>query len=86
MRHGANPGDFAAGIRPAVSAYRVAQEDHKAALQMLEMGTIGREEDIEAREAEVRALEGRVVEANIQLNDTTLRAPYDGVIARRFVE
>jgi len=53
---------------------------------MLEMGTMGREEDIEARQADVRALEGRVVEANIQVNDTTLRAPYDGVIARRFVE
>ena len=37
-------------------------------------------------EAEVRGLEGRVVEANIQLQDTTLRAPYDGVIAQRFVE
>jgi RND family efflux transporter MFP subunit len=70
----------------AETAYRVAQEDYKAARQMLEMGTIGREEDIEAREAEVRALEGRVVEANIQVNDTTLRAPYDGVIARRFVD
>ena len=31
-------------------------------------------------------LEGRVVEANIQLKDSTLRAPYDGVIAQRFVE
>jgi membrane fusion protein, multidrug efflux system len=68
------------------TAYRVAQEEYQAALQMVEMGTVGREEDIEAREAEVRALEGRVVEANIQVNDTTLRAPYDGVIARRFVE
>ena len=27
-----------------------------------------------------------MVEANIQLEDTTLRAPYDGVIAQRFVE
>jgi RND family efflux transporter MFP subunit len=68
------------------TAYQVAQEEHIAALKLLEMGTIGREEDIEAREAEVRALEGRVVEANIQLRDTTLRAPYAGVIARRFVE
>jgi len=68
------------------TAYRVAQEEYRAALQMVEMATIGREEDIEAREAEVRALEGRVVEANIQLTDTTLRAPYDGVIARRFVD
>jgi RND family efflux transporter MFP subunit len=47
---------------------------------------VGREEDIEAREAEVRALEARVVEANLQLADSTLRAPYDGVIAKRFVE
>ena len=53
---------------------------------MLEKGTIAREEDIEAKEAEVRGLEGRVVEANIQLEDCTLRAPYDGVIAQRFVE
>lgn len=68
------------------TAYRVAQEEYKAALQMVEMATIGRAEDIEAREAEVRALEGRVVEANIQVADTTLRAPYDGVIARRFVD
>lgn len=68
------------------TAYRVAQEEYKAALQMVEMATVGREEDIEARKAEVRALEGRVAEATIQLNDTTLRAPFDGVIARRFVE
>jgi RND family efflux transporter MFP subunit len=64
----------------------VAQEEHKAARQMLEKGTIAREEDIEAKEAEVRGLEGRVVEASIQLQDCTLRAPYDGVIAKRFVE
>jgi RND family efflux transporter MFP subunit len=68
------------------TAYRVAQEEYQAAKRMVEMATIGREEDIDAREAEVRALEGRVVEANIQLADTTLRAPYDGVIARRFVD
>jgi RND family efflux transporter MFP subunit len=70
----------------AATAYRVAREEHQAARQMLEKGTIAREEDIEAKEAEVRGLEGRVVEANIQLADTTLRAPYDGVIAQRFVE
>ena len=68
------------------TAYRVAQEEHKAAVQMLEKGTIAREEDIEAQEAVARGLEGQVVEANIQLADTTLRAPYDGVIAQRFVE
>jgi RND family efflux transporter MFP subunit len=70
----------------AETAYRVAQEEHKAARQMLEKGTIAREEDIEAQEAAVRGLEGRVVEANLQLADSTLHAPYDGVIAQRFVE
>ncbi|WP_425613703.1 efflux RND transporter periplasmic adaptor subunit [Anatilimnocola sp. NA78] len=66
--------------------YRIAQEDLKGARQLLEIGTIAREEDIDARAAEVRGLEARVVEANLQLADSTLRAPYDGVIAQRFVE
>src|SRR5262249_33526606 len=39
-----------------------------------------------AQEAAVRGVEGRVVEAKIQLDDCTLRAPYDGVIAQRLVE
>lgn len=68
------------------SAYQVAQEDLKSARQMLEIGSIARVEDIDAQTAVVRGLEGRVVEANLQLQDTTLRAPYDGVIAERFVE
>jgi RND family efflux transporter MFP subunit len=69
----------------AETTLRVAQEDHKGALQMLEKGSIARSEDIDASEAAVRGLEGRVVEANLQLEDCTLRAPYDGVIAQRFV-
>jgi RND family efflux transporter MFP subunit len=70
----------------AETAYRVAQEEYTAARQTLEKGTVARAEDIEAKEAEVRGLEGRVVEAKIQLDDCTLRAPYDGIIAQRFVE
>lgn len=68
------------------TAYHVAVEDLKSTMQLAEKGTVAREEDIAAREAEVRGLEGRVVEANIQFQDTTLRAPYPGVIAQRFVE
>jgi len=70
----------------AQTALHVAKEDHKAAIQMLEKGTIARVEDIEAQEAQVRGLEGQVVEASIQLKDSTLSAPFDGVIAKRFVE
>lgn len=66
--------------------YRLAQEELQSARQMLEKGTIAREEDIDAQEAAVRGLEGRMVEANLQLKDSTLHAPYDGVIAQRFVE
>lgn len=68
------------------TAYRVAQEEHLAAVQMMEAGMIARTEDIDAAEAVVRSLEGRVVEASLQLQDATLRAPYDGVIAQRMVE
>jgi RND family efflux transporter MFP subunit len=68
------------------TAYRVAQDELKAARALREKATVGREEDIAAKQAEVRGLEARVVEANIQLQDSTLRAPYDGVIAQRFVE
>lgn len=70
----------------ARTLHQVAQENLKSAQEALEKGTIARAEDIEAKEAEVRGLEARVVEANIQLRDATLRAPYDGVIAQRFVE
>jgi RND family efflux transporter MFP subunit len=68
------------------TTYRVAQEEEQAARENLGMATVGREEDIEARRAEVRGLEGRVVEAKLQLDDCTLRAPYDGVVAQRLVE
>lgn len=70
----------------AQTAYRVAREEQEAAGQMLEKGAIARQEDIDAQEAAVRGLEGQVVEANLQLEDATLRAPYDGVIAQRFVD
>lgn len=68
------------------TAYQVAQEEYTAAQKSLQQATFGREEDVEALEAQVRGLEGRVVEAQIQLGDATLRAPYDGVIAQRFVD
>lgn len=68
------------------TAYQVAQEEHTAARQLLEQGATGRVEDIAAAEAQVRGLEAQVVDAYIQLQDSTMLAPYDGVIAQRFVE
>lgn len=70
----------------AETAVSVAQESQESARQILEQGLIARVEDVQAMEAVVRGFEGQVVEANLQLADSTLRAPYDGVIAQRFVE
>lgn len=70
----------------AETSYRVAQETYQSAQQLVALGTIGREEDILAQTAAVRGLEAQLVEANLNLQDSTLKAPYDGVIARRFVE
>jgi membrane fusion protein, multidrug efflux system len=70
----------------AETAFRVAQEDQKAASQSVEKGSIARKEDIDAQEAQVTTIEGRLAETNLQLRDSTLRAPYDGVVAQRFVE
>lgn len=44
------------------------------------------QDDQKAQEASVRGLEARLVEANLQLGDSTLRAPYDGVVAQRLVD
>jgi RND family efflux transporter MFP subunit len=68
------------------TSYRIAQEDVAAAEQRLKLSATGRTEDIEAREAAVRGLEDQVRKAQIQLEDSTLRAPFDGVIAQRSVE
>ncbi|MGA0848825.1 MAG: efflux RND transporter periplasmic adaptor subunit [Chthoniobacterales bacterium] len=70
----------------ADTAFRVALENREAARASLDKSLTGREEDILAKQSEIAGLEARVVEAGIQLADTTLTAPYAGVIARRFVE
>ncbi|MBL8877339.1 MAG: efflux RND transporter periplasmic adaptor subunit [Phycisphaerae bacterium] len=66
--------------------YRVAQEELNAALQTRDMALVARTEDIEEKEAVIRGLEGRTREAEIQLADCTLKAPFDGVVAQRFVD
>jgi RND family efflux transporter MFP subunit len=44
------------------------------------------QEDYNAQQASIRGLEGRVAEAKLQLGDSTLHAPYDGVVAQRLVD
>src|SRR5215471_1090042 len=70
----------------AQTNYRVAQEEEQAARQIVEKGAAARKEDIEAQEGVVSGLEGKLSEADLQLRDSTLRAPYEGIIAQRLVD
>src|SRR5262249_8722963 len=70
----------------AETAYKVAQEEQKAAQQIAEKGGIARKEDIEGQEAAVRGREGPLSGASRQPRDSTLRAPYDGMMAQRLVD
>jgi membrane fusion protein, multidrug efflux system len=69
----------------AQTTYRIAQEEEQAARQIVEKGAAARSEDLDAQEAVVRGLQSRADETRLQLKDSTLRAPYDGVIAQRLV-
>lgn len=70
----------------AETNYRVAQEDHRTAVQLLEVGKTARSQEIQSQEAVVRELSGLVAEAKLHLEDGTLRAPCDGVVVHRFVD
>jgi len=75
-----------AAYERAETAYRVAREEYNAARKAVEKAKGGRQENIDAKEAEVRGLTARVAEGQIQIKDSTLYAPFNGVVARRFVE
>jgi multidrug efflux system membrane fusion protein len=66
--------------------YRVAEEERQSAQQLLEKARTSRQEEIDAQQAQVHTLEARVQEAGVQLADTTLRAPYNGVVAQRLID
>ena len=57
------------------SDYDSAQAQYRAA-----------QEDYAAQQAAIRGIEGQLAEAKLQLGDSSLRAPYDGVVARRLAE
>jgi len=66
--------------------FLLAREDLKTAIQIAEMGTTARPEYIEVRQTEIRGLEGGILEAKLQVADSTLKAPFDGVVARCSVD
>ncbi|QEG02155.1 Multidrug resistance protein MdtA precursor [Stieleria maiorica] len=59
----------------------------ESAKEALNIGMTGaRPEDIQAKRAEIRALEAAVADAKNQLEDATLSAPFDGEISVRYVD
>ncbi|WP_286177267.1 efflux RND transporter periplasmic adaptor subunit [Stieleria mannarensis] len=59
----------------------------ESAKEALNIGMTGaRPEDIQAKRAEIRALEAAVADAKNQLKDATLTAPFDGEISVRYVD
>lgn len=64
-----------------------AEAELRRAKEQLQIGEVGaRAEDIAAQEAEIRALEASANSTENQLTDTTLRAPFDGIVVARYVE
>ncbi|MFC3615138.1 efflux RND transporter periplasmic adaptor subunit [Lutimaribacter marinistellae] len=81
------------GVAPASqleqqdAALRVAEAQLTSQLEQLAIGMVGgRPEEILAAEAALRGLEVQIEGARDDLEDATLRAPFDGVIARRDIE
>ena len=69
------------------SAHDVAREDVRVAEQNLAKSRAGsRAEDIDMQEARIAGLRAQVKAAEDALQDTELRAPFDGVIAEKFVD
>lgn len=63
------------------------QEEVKAAQEELNMGMRGaRQEDLDAKRAEIKALEAAVTNAKNQLDYTVLTAPFDGKVSARYVD
>jgi multidrug efflux system membrane fusion protein len=69
------------------SAYNVATAQLNTSRQNMKKGKAGaRKEDIEAMESNIRGLIAQRAEAQDALNDTYLKAPFAGVVAKRFIE
>lgn len=76
-----------AKLREDESALRVAAAQFEAELEQLAIGRAGgRPEEIAAAEAALRGLDTRIESARDDLADTTLRAPFAGIVARRDIE
>ncbi|WP_421704553.1 efflux RND transporter periplasmic adaptor subunit [Aliiroseovarius sp.] len=74
-------------LEQAEAQLRVAEATLKSQEEQLAIGVAGgREEEITGAEAALRGIETQLQAARDSLADTTLTAPFDGIVARRNVE
>ena len=67
--------------------YNVAVQSLESSKQAMAQGQTGaRSEDVDAQRATIGGLEAQLQEAQDALADTELRAPFDGIVARTYVE
>lgn len=76
-----------AQVESAQANARVAQANLRAQEEQLRIGEIGgRPEEIAGAEAALRGIDAQIKVAQDSLSDATLKAPFDGIIARRDIE
>ncbi len=78
-----------ASVEPAAASAeaqrRVAAADYERMSNLFKEGAVARR-DVEAAEAQLRAAEALAANAQKRLEDATVEAPFDGVVAKRFVQ
>lgn len=84
----ADPGAVSQGmIDQAVEKKTSSEASLNKAKEELRIGKIGaRPEDIQAKEAEIKSLKALVDSAKLQVEYTTLTAPFSGIVSKRYVD
>ncbi|WP_193196523.1 efflux RND transporter periplasmic adaptor subunit [Nostoc sp. MG11] len=74
-----------AGSRPEdIEQARAVVNQRQQALALLKAGT--RQEDIDAARAQVTSARGSLQNIQSQINDTIIRAPFDGVVTKKYAD
>lgn len=74
-----------AGSRPEdIEQAQAVVKQRQQALALLKAGT--RQEDIDAARAQVTSARGSLQNIQAQINDTIIRAPFDGVVTKKFAD
>jgi len=73
------------GARPEEIAQARSQvEQHRQSLNLLKAGS--RSEDIDVARAQVESARGKLETIQTQVNDTIIRAPFDGVVTKKYAD